>query len=73
MKDVEFDYSYLRGFIKEHYGNNAKFADFLGIGTTALYDKLANKSSFSQKEIYKTIQKHGLSEHQSDLLFFKTK
>lgn len=49
----DYDYSYLRGFIQEHFGTNQKFAEFLGIGTTALYDRLANRSPFTQDEIDK--------------------
>lgn len=48
---MKYDYSYLRGFILEHFGNNANFARFLGIGTTALYARLASKTPFTQAEI----------------------
>ena len=48
---VEFNYAYLRGFIKEHFGSNHKFAEFLGISDTALYERLANKVPFTQHEI----------------------
>lgn len=53
MQKVEFDYTYLRGFIKEHFHSVTNFADFLGIGVTALYDRLRNKVPFSQAEIDK--------------------
>lgn len=49
----DYDYAYLRGFIQEHFGSNAKFALFLGIGPTALYDRLANRTPFTQDEIDK--------------------
>lgn len=48
-----YDYAYLRGFIQEHFGSNKNFAKFLGIGTTALYDRLANRTPFTQDEIDK--------------------
>ena len=48
---VEFNYAYLRGFIKEHFESNHKFAEFLGISDTALYDRLSNKVPFTQHEI----------------------
>ena len=52
---MTFDYSYLRGFIKEYFKSNLNFADFLGIGTTSLYCKLNGQSQFTQKEISKVI------------------
>ncbi len=69
-----FDYSYLRGFIKEHFGSNSKFAKFLGIGTTALYERLANKVPFTQLEIHKVATEsltRKLTPMEVDLLFFK--
>lgn len=40
---MEFDYTNLRAFIKEHFHNLKAFANFLGIGTTQLGQRLANK------------------------------
>lgn len=72
----KFDYSYLRGFIKEHFGNNKKFAEFTGISLTALYDRLANKVPFSQSEIDK-VAKYStgreLSAEEVSKLFFTHK
>jgi len=73
---AEFDYSYLRGFIREHFGSNQKFAQFLGIGSTALYDRLANKTPFTQKEIDLVVRKatgKELSPSEINLLFFTHK
>lgn len=73
---AEFDYSYLRGFIREHFGSNTKFAQFLGIGTTALYDRLANKTPFTQKEIDKVVRTatgKELSPNEINMLFFTHK
>lgn len=73
---AEFDYSYLRGFIREHFGSNTEFAQFLGIGTTALYDRLANKTPFTQKEIDKvarTATGKELSPNEINMLFFTHK
>ncbi|MDY3973482.1 MAG: DUF739 family protein [Veillonella caviae] len=70
----KFDYSYLRGFIKEHYGSNSEFARFLGIGTTALYDRLSNKVPFTQTEIHKVVTEsldRKLTPTEVDLIFFK--
>lgn len=48
---VKYDYRFLRGFIKENFGSNDKYAKFLGIGTTALYERLACNIPFRQTEI----------------------
>ena len=40
---MEFDYTNLRVFIKENFHNLKEFAQFLGIGTTQLGQRLANK------------------------------
>ena len=48
---MEFDYTNLRAFIKEHFHNLKEFAHFLGIGTTQLGQRLANKVPFNQREI----------------------
>lgn len=50
---MAFNYDYLRGFIKENYGTINKFAEFLGIGTTQIYERLGNRVPFTQKEIDK--------------------
>lgn len=70
----KFDYSYLRGFIKEHFGSNLAFAKFLGIGTTALYERLSNKVPFAQTEIHKVATeslRRKLTPDEVNLLFFK--
>lgn len=72
----EFNYAYLRGFIKEHFGNNHNFATFLGIGDTALYDRLAGRVPFTQVEINKVALEatnKRLSAYEIDLLFFTSK
>lgn len=48
---MEFDYTNLRVFIKENFHNLKEFAQFIGIGTTQLGQRLANKVSFTQREI----------------------
>ena len=70
----QFNYSYLRGFIKEHYKSNERFAKFIGIGTNALYERLANKVPFTQREIYKVANEdldRKLTSDEVELLFFK--
>ena len=53
VQDMEFNYAQLRGFIIEHFGNIRNFSKFLGIGTTAVYERLGNKVPFTQREIDK--------------------
>ena len=52
---VEFDYSKLRGKIRE-YGRQDEFAEALEISTTTLSERLNNKSEFTQKEINKACE-----------------
>ena len=68
----KFNYSYLRGFIKERYKSNAAFAQALGIGTTALYDRLENRVPFTQKEIYTVLNENNLTMKDIDLYFFNS-
>lgn len=65
-----YNYAYLRGFIKEHFNSNQNFATFLGIGATALYDRLSSKVPFKQTEIDKVGKKYNLSGEEVCRLFF---
>lgn len=70
----KFDYSYLRGFIKEVFKSNEKYAKFLGISTTQLYERLGNRIPFTQNEIYKTAfesKDKPLTPDEVNLIFFK--
>lgn len=66
----KYDYSYLRGWIKQKFGNNRKYAKFLGIGCTALYDRLAGKTPFRQNEIDATAQYGNLAADDVMRFFF---
>ena len=48
---MAFDYSKLRGKIKELYGTQDNFAKALGIGRVSLSQRLNNTLEFTQKEI----------------------
>lgn len=52
-----FDYTALRGFITMYFGSQKKFAEYIGIGHDALYNKLSNKNNFTQREIMLTKKK----------------
>lgn len=70
---MEYDYAYLRGFIKERFGSNQNFADFIGIGVTALYDRLSGKTAFKQDEIDAVVREYGLSGDEIMRIFFTRK
>ena len=70
---VSFNYSALRGFITEHYGSIKNYADFLGIGSTAMYDRLAGRVPFSQEEIAKTAIRWKLSAKDVNRIFLTMK
>lgn len=55
MEKLEFDYSKLNGRIREVVGTHKKFANAIGISTTALSSKMNNKTPFDQKEICRSI------------------
>nr|DAM27457.1 MAG TPA: Protein of unknown function (DUF739) [Caudoviricetes sp.] len=67
-----YNYAYLRGFIREHFKTNQNFANFLGIGGTALYDRLSSKVPFKQTEIDKVGKKYNLSGEEVCRLFFNS-
>ena len=48
---IEFDYSKLKGSIKERLDTQQNLANALDISETALINKLKNKYAFSQKDI----------------------
>jgi len=53
---MAFNYSKLRGKIKEMYGTQQAFSEALGVSSVSVSDKLNNKTSFSQPEIMKSVQ-----------------
>lgn len=48
---MDFDYSKLRGKIKEVCGTQENFAQRIGIGTVSLSKRLNNQLDFTQREI----------------------
>lgn len=70
MARIVFDYSKLRGLIKERSMTLTDYASSIGISMTTLYERLTNKTPFSQSEIVKTKQLFGLSPEQVDIIFF---
>lgn len=68
---VKYDYSKLRGLIKEKYGTQNNFAKAIGISNTSLSQRLANKVPFNQIEISKACELFGCTIQESDEIFFK--
>ena len=56
MTSVCFDYSKLRGRIKEKMGSESRFADKIGISSVSLSARLNNRIGFSNEEISKTCE-----------------
>lgn len=48
---IQYDFSKVRGRIKEKLGNEAKFAEKLGISPASLSSKFNNRSDFTATEI----------------------
>lgn len=53
---MKWDYSKLRGKIKEVCGTQDAFAEKLGIGRVSLSQRLNNMLEFTQQEMYKACE-----------------
>lgn len=65
-----WDYSKLRGQIKEKFGTQAAFAKAIGISTTSLSLKLNNEREFTQAEINTSVDVLGVPYSDVESLFF---
>ena len=70
MLDIIFDYSKLRGKIKEVYGQQDKFAEAIGLGRVSLSQRLNNSLEFTQGEIKKSCNVLGISAEDMPNYFF---
>lgn len=70
---MAFDYSKLRGRIKEKYNTQDLFAEKLGIARTSLSLRLNGKVEFSQEEIIKSCNLLDITPEEIPLYFFTTK
>lgn len=73
MAVKEFDYSELRGKIREVFGTQEKFAKAMNISSVALSQKLNNVVSFTQPEMNKACELLGISLEFIPVIFFKDK
>lgn len=68
-----FDYSKLRGAIREKFGTQEAFAKAMGFSTATLSDKLNNKVQWNQKEIDKAVELLEISKEDIPIYFFSEK
>lgn len=69
---MSFDYSKLRGKIKEQCGTQEIFAEKMNIGRVSLSQRLNNKLDFSSKEIERACKVLGISYAEIPEYFFCT-
>ena len=65
-----FDYCKLRGKIKEKFSTQDNFAKALGIGRTALSQRLNNVLEFSQSEMFNACDLLGIPHSKISEYFF---
>ena len=67
---MAFNYSKLRGKVKEIFNTQEDFSKALGIGTVSLSQKLNNKSEWSQQEINKAVELLKIEDSEISVYFF---
>lgn len=67
---LDFNYSKLRGRIREIFGTQERFADALGIGRVTISQRLNNQSEFTQQEILKAANLLEIPSDAIPLYFF---
>ncbi len=70
---MNYNYSKLKGKIKEHFNTQEEFAKALGIGASTLNLKLNNKTEWSQDEMREALKLLNVSEGQIEKYFFTHK
>ena len=70
MEKPIFDYSKLRGRIREKCGTQKRFAAAMGMSPATVSLKLANKRYFNQSEIVRAVDVLGIEYGKSALYFF---
>lgn len=70
---TEFEYSRLRGKIKEKCNTQDAFAQLMGIGRVSLSQRLNNQLDFSQEEMFKACNILGIDKTEIPLYFFTAK
>lgn len=70
---TEFEYSRLRGKIKEKCNTQDVFAQQMGIGRVSLSQRLNNQLDFSQDEMFKACDILDIDKTEIPLYFFTVK
>lgn len=73
FKKVEFDYSKLKGKIKEVCGTQDNLASKLSIGRVSLSQRLNNQLVFSQDDILEICSVLNISDAEIPIYFFTEK
>ena len=72
-KDIEFNFSKLRGRIVEKFGKQEDFAKAVGISYVSLSKRLNNHLEFSAREILRMSNILEINSEDIPLYFFTTK
>lgn len=72
MQDIQYDYSKLKGRIKEVCGTQDALASRIGLGRVTLSQRLNNLSNFSQSEIAKMTKELKIPNEEIPVYFFTT-
>jgi transcriptional regulator with XRE-family HTH domain len=67
---MTFNYSKLRGRIREVFGTQDRFAEAMGRSNTSISQKLNNKSEWTQKEINRAVEVLGIDDVDISAYFF---
>lgn len=70
---MSWDYSKLKGKIKEVCGTQDSFAEKIGIGRVSLSQRLNNSLEFSQDEMFKSCDVLGIEKEEIPVYFFSQK
>lgn len=73
MINVVYDYSKVRGKIKEVFGTQSAFASALGISTATLSAKLNNEFQWKSSEIFKACELLKIAKEEIPIYFFTQK
>ena len=72
-ENIKFDYSKLRGKIREKFGSYEKLDSEISFTTVTLSRKLNNKGYFGSNEIMELIKALGIEEEEVNEYFFNVK
>lgn len=72
-ENIQFDYSMLEGKIKQYFDTQEKFAEVVPMARSSLNQKLQNKGSFSDRNIYRMCELLEIPIERSHEYFFKLK